>query len=309
MHSNSNKLFSSSIPDLSNQNINLNNAINFSNTDYLPNNNFEYNKLNYINNKEFQNSLLTPEINSFLMPTSSIPNFGFNDNNTNTKINSINYTPNQTFFNIININDMNSIISPSTNTFNMINDINDDFIPIFYPKGLSNISNDNDNKREFPLPYQDINMKIFGSNNEINYSQNDMYTNSSSFGNTFNNIGNFQNFIELSNNDIQSNRLSTSKQGNIVSSDSFMYRRKGSLSYTPGFDTEKIYENKKSTILINRDIEKIASKLNCFRVRHILSKSASKLLMQWIKEHNKHPYPTQKEKEILCKETGLTKKQ
>jgi len=31
--------------------------------------------------------------------------------------------------------------------------------------------------------------------------------------------------------------------------------------------------------------------------------------MKWLKEHEKNPYPTQQEKEMLCKETGLSKKQ
>ena len=56
-------------------------------------------------------------------------------------------------------------------------------------------------------------------------------------------------------------------------------------------------------------LEKLGGNLNCFRVRHILSKEASKYLMKWIKEHRKYPYPTSAEKDILCQETGLTKKQ
>ncbi|ORX59102.1 hypothetical protein BCR36DRAFT_275613 [Piromyces finnis] len=56
-------------------------------------------------------------------------------------------------------------------------------------------------------------------------------------------------------------------------------------------------------------LEKLAIKLNCFRVRHILPKGASKFLMKWIKEHRHHPYPTNTEKEMMCKETGLSKKQ
>jgi len=56
-------------------------------------------------------------------------------------------------------------------------------------------------------------------------------------------------------------------------------------------------------------LEGLGVKLNCFRARHILPKVTTSILMKWIKEHRQFPYPTTKEKEMLCKETGLNKKQ
>jgi len=148
---------------------------------------------------------------------------------------------NQSQFNFFNNNNMSKdMLSTFNNTFSGNND--DNFLQIFYPMSISH-PNNTTNVKEYPLPTtEDIKYEYDRSNSQKSINSSLFYLDLYLFENT--------------SDQFNQPKISFSSQCRNIATNSLFNRRKGSLSYTPGFDTEKEYEEKKSMLLVTRNVGK-----------------------------------------------------